>query len=169
MDYTIYTIGGGEFLVKILKGMTALSASTAYISILKIMVMFGLFWMLLEVSFMGKFNRGLKWFFTMFFIFNILFLPKVAVIVEDKLNPQLKDNIIGNVPFGVAVVGHYTSLMGDKMTELTETAYNSGMDYNKYGLLASVNVSDAVTRAKIIDPDFNRTIRHFMKQCVFWD
>ena len=169
MDYTVYTIGGGEFLVKILKGMTALSASTAYISILKIMVMFGLFWMLLEVSFMGKFNRGLKWFFTMFFIFNILFLPKVAVIVEDKLNPQLKDNIIGNVPFGVAVVGHYTSLMGDKMTELTETAYNSGMDYNKYGLLASVNVSDAVTRAKIIDPDFNRTIRHFMKQCVFWD
>jgi conjugal transfer mating pair stabilization protein TraG len=149
MDYTIYTIGGGEFLINILKGMTALTSSSAYIGILKTVAMFGLLWILLEVSFAGKFARSFKWFFGMFIAFNLLFVPKVTVIVEDKLNPQLKDNIIANVPFAVGVVGHFTSLAGDKMTELTETAYNSGMEYNKYGLLASVNVTDAVSRAKI--------------------
>ena len=172
MDYTIYTIGGGEFLINIFKGLSALSGHKAYLSMAKVAILFGLLWILFEVTFTGMFKRGIQWFFTMFLMFNILFVPKVTVIVEDKLNPNIAGrNIIQGVPFALGVVGHFTSIIGDKATELMETAFGSGNDlpYNKYGMIAPINVADSVTRAKITNTDFAKTMRHFMHQCVFYD
>ncbi|MDA0938783.1 MAG: conjugal transfer protein TraG N-terminal domain-containing protein [Proteobacteria bacterium] len=172
MDCTVYTTGGGEFLVRIFKGMVALVGDGSYTSMLKIVVLFGLIWILLEVTFSGEFKRGIKWFFAMFLAFNIMMVPKVTVIVEDKLNPNLvgHGNIINGVPFAIGMVGHFTSIIGDKATEMMETAYgNDSLTYNKYGMIAPINVADSVTRAKIVDPAFAQTIRHFMKQCVFYD
>ena len=119
MDYTVYTIGGGEFLINIFKGLSALSGHKAYLSMAKVAILFGLLWILFEVTFTGMFKRGIQWFFTMFLMFNILFVPKVTVIVEDKLNPNIAGrNIIQGVPFALGVVGHFTSIIGDKATEL---------------------------------------------------
>ena len=148
MDYTVTTIGGGESLVTTFNGMVALFGSGSYMSMLKLAATFGLVWILLEVSFGGEFKRGFKWLFGMFLAFNVMLVPKVTVIVEDKLNPQIKANIINNVPFIVGVIGHLTSIIEDKATELAETAYSSGgMEYHKYGMLGPVNVVDGITRA----------------------
>jgi hypothetical protein len=50
--------------------MVALVGDGSYTSMLKIVVLFGLIWILLEVTFSGEFKRGIKWFFAMFLAFN---------------------------------------------------------------------------------------------------
>ena len=65
---------------------------------------------------------GWKWLGSVLLVYSILLVPKVTVGIVDKLGTQ-PVQVVANVPFGAAIFGHLTSVVGNTLTDLFETAF----------------------------------------------
>ena len=94
----------------------------------------------------GRF-AGWGWFIGFMLVYNTMFLPKVDVVVVDKLGSQ-PPVAVGNVPIGVAFFGHYTN-----STVLRAEAGRI--------LIDSVNdiFDSAINGPTIVSPDAEQAIR----------
>ena len=171
MFFEVHTFGGGEYLVDIFNGVAALCQGANYTQMLVITGMLGLTWILFEVSFTQQFKRGTHWFVAILVIYNVMFVPKVSVYINDHVNPHLQNRLIKNVPFALGMFAGLSSQIGASLTELSETAFSLPNDfkYHKNGMLFGSKLVDMANRTQIVDTNFSASINDFMKQCVFYD
>jgi conjugal transfer mating pair stabilization protein TraG len=176
--FEIYAYGNVDTLTGVFNAIAAIMGGADYFGLIKTIAITGL----LVAAFAGLFTpgrfAGWGWFIGFMLVYNAMFLPKVEVVVVDKLGSQTPV-AIGNVPIGVAFFGHYTSLVGDVMTRFFETAFQvipntdsqlpSELAYQKNGVMFGNRLIQASRAATIKDPQLRTDLIAFVYNCTVYD
>lgn len=170
MVWEIHTYGGGEFLIHLLAGVKMIFGSDAYTTLIRIMGVAGLLCTAIFVLFSQKVQFLFTWFLAFSFVYLGMFVPKYDVAIVDHLQPA-SNQVITNVPAALAIFGHASTMIGEGLTRLAETAYalppEIGFRTSGYG--ASVHAAHASFSEEIPEPYVHASTAEYIKNCVFYD
>lgn len=110
-----------------------------------------------------------KYFMTCFLLFHLLFTPKVAVVIDDKISDL--QYAVAHVPIGLAMMAHVSTHVGAALTDIMESNFSLPDDlrYNRSGYIMAGSLMHNATQFQSVDPTFQANLASFMKQCVFYD
>ncbi|OQC18068.1 conjugal transfer protein TraG N-terminal domain-containing protein [Candidatus Skiveiella danica] len=176
--FEIYAYGNVDTLTGVFNAIAAIMGGADYLGLIKTVAITGV----LVAAFAGLFTpgrfAGWAWFIGFMFVYNAMFLPKVDVVVVDKLGSQ-PPVAVGNVPIGVAFFGHYTSRVGDVLTRFFETAFQvipdtnaqlpAELAYQKNGVMFGNRLIQATRAATIGDPQLRTDLIAFVYNCTVYD
>jgi conjugal transfer mating pair stabilization protein TraG len=122
--WEIYCYWNVDELSNVFNAIAGIVSSGDYIGLVKtisfVMILSLAFAALASLNRMGEFWSWL----IMLVLFNgILLVPKTNVILVDKTNQQ-STTTVANVPFGIALLGHSTSKIGDWLTDTFESIFS---------------------------------------------
>jgi conjugal transfer mating pair stabilization protein TraG len=176
--FEIYAYGNVDTLTGVFNAIAAIMGGEDYLGLIKTVAITGV----LVAAFAGLFTpgrfAGWGWFIGFMLLYNAMFLPKVGVVVVDKLGSQTPV-AVGNVPIGVAFFGHYTSRVGDVLTRFFETAFQvipdtnaqlpSELSYQKNGVMFGNRLIQATRAATIADPQLRTDLIAYVYNCTVYD
>jgi conjugal transfer mating pair stabilization protein TraG len=176
--FEIYAYGNVDTLTGVFNAIAAIMGGADYFGLIKTVAITGV----LVAAFAGLFTpgrfAGWGWFIGFMLVYNAMFVPKVEVVVVDKLGSQ-SPVAIGNVPIGVAFFGHYTSLVGDVMTRFFETAFQvipdpnaqlpTELAYQKNGVMFGNRLIQASRAANVKDPQLRTDLIAYVYNCTVYD
>lgn len=169
MNWEIFTYDNGELLMLVLNGVAAVCGNGAFQTLIRISALFGLIYVLYSLA-LGLRGADLRWFFQFLFVYMVLFVPKVDVVVTDRIDPA-QSGVVGNVPFALGAFAGFTSLVGDTLTTWTEAVFTlpNDLKYQQNGAVFASSLVESASQYEITDPDFAENMSAFMRQCVFYD
>jgi conjugal transfer mating pair stabilization protein TraG len=176
--FEIYAYGNVDTLTGVFNAIAAIMGGSDYLGLIKTVAVTGL----LVAAFAGLFTpgrfAGWGWLIGFMLVYNIMFVPKVEVVVIDKLGSQ-PPVAVGNVPIGVAFFGHFTSQVGDTMTRFFETAFQvipdtnaqlpAALTYQKNGVMFGNRLIQASRGAHIDDPQLRTDLIAYIYNCTVYD
>lgn len=168
MVYEIFTYGGGNYLVEVLNALVRIMNGNAFTTALKISLMFGLFSILFDIAMNGNFTKGIKYYISFLLIYNLLFVPKVDVIITDPINQIRTDRKVDNIPFGLGFMAHTISSLGNWMTDIfgMNFALPNDLQYNKNGILLGSKIINDTLNTRMTDDRTNGNINNYIRQCI---
>lgn len=166
---SIQTYGNGEAILHVLNGVVAIFTNPDYVALLQALMAFtGAMLMVMatgtwRISVMGK------WFFTFIFIYFIAFVPRVDVMVVDRVDPVHQNGVVANVPYGVAGLLWITNNTGTWVAEQLETVMTLPNDqrYAENGMLFGASLIARTPSLEIENQDLAYSLSEFFQQCVF--
>lgn len=169
MSWEVFTYGGGEFLRLVFNGVAAITGNGGYVTALKMTALIGLLWVLIEGAFKHR-SLNLQWLLAVILVYNAFMVPKVDVIVTDRIDPT-QSAVVSNVPLGLGAVAGTVSLVGDWLTRAYETVFSlpGDMQYQQNGMLFGQYLVEASTRFEITDSRLAANFSEFWQACVFYD
>lgn len=170
MDLTVYTYGGGEILRMIFNAIASITKGGLFNSLMVIFASFGAFWVVVTTFFSGKIEAIiLQFFFPALLVSSLLMLPKTTVHIEDAFVkiPYKVDNVPWLLGFPVQLI----SSLGYKITDAIETSMHlpNDIQYNKTGMIFGSETALDMKKFRITNPILEQNLKHFAKQCVFYD
>lgn len=117
-----------------------------------------------NVAVIGKSGSGISF----LLIYNLLFVPKVDVIITDPINQIRTDRKIDNIPFGLGFMAHTISSLGNWMTDIFGMNFTlpNDLQYNKNGMLLGSKIINDTLNARITDDKTNSNINNYIRQCI---
>ena len=167
--YELFSYGGGDFLRHIFNGIAMIFGDGDYVLLLRSVVIIGVVVLLFTALLKGGIPE-LKGFVFVIFVLLGLFVPRVSLIITDRITPA-NSSVVANVPFGPAVAMGFFSLTSDYLTRTFETVFSLPADlkYSGNGLLFANNLVEKSTQFELTDPRVAHNFREFWKSCVFYD
>lgn len=167
--WEIYTYGGGDVLLQLFNGLVALMGDNNFLVLLKITGLITVIWIIIEALFMKR-PLSIQPFLVVILVFYILFIPRVNVIITDRIDPS-NSGVVANVPIGLGFTASMASSVGDWMTRAFETVFTlpNDLQYASNGLLFGANLLRAASQFEITDSRLAANVSEFMQQCVFYD
>ncbi len=168
-SWDIYTYGGGDVLLQLFNGLVALLGDNNFLVLLKLTALIAVVWVIIEALFMKR-PLSVQPFLVVILIFYILFLPRVNVIITDRIDPS-NSGVVANVPIGLGFTASMASTTGDWMSRAFETVFTlpNELQYGTNGLLFGSNLLQAASQFEITDSRLAGNVSEFMQQCVFYD
>lgn len=175
--YEIYAYGDNDALFGIFNAIAAITASDSYAGAVAIVVVCGFVTAAIAYALAPERLVGWKWLGSMVLVYSILLVPKVTVGIVDKLGTQ-PVQVVGNVPLGAAVFGHLTSVIGNTLTEVFETAFqvlpgpgqlSADLSYQKHGLLFGNTLIKRSRESTFPDANFRTDLVNFITNCTMYD
>ncbi len=169
MAYEIYSYGNNDALVQVFNGIAALMGGSNYADLIRVVMLISLFAAVVGGIFAARFN-GFNWFIGMTLFYMLLFVPKVTVIVVDKLTNQ-PPVTVDNVPIGLGFFAHFTSKIGDYLTTSFETVFSlpNDLTYQTHGVLFGNKLIKKSMSWEIPDADMRENFLAFVKNCTYRD
>ena len=121
--------------------------------------------------------QGWKWIISVVLVYGVLFVPRVTVGVVDKTGGT-PVRVVANVPFGMAALGGLTSSIGNSITELFETAFQTlpgpaalpaELSYQQNGLMFGNRLIRETGNVVFQDPAFRTDLINFIHNCTTYD
>ena len=167
----VFTIGGGEYIVNVLNAVAAWSGDSAFASMIQAVMVMAFAYGLLMMAFTFQWKAFLNWFLQATLIYMCLMVPKVNVLVIDRINPGLPSAAVANVPLGLGVIASFTSQIGDYFTRGAELVFGlpSDLNYSRNGMIYGSRLFEATMAVRINDAEFASNLDEHFKQCVFYD
>jgi len=176
--FEIYAYGNVDTLTGVFNAIAAIMGGDDYFGLIKTVALTGV----LVAAFAGLFTpghfHGWGWLMGFMLLYYAMFLPKVDVVIIDKLGTQ-PPVAVGNVPLGVAFFGHYTSHVGDVMTRFFETAFQvipdtnaqlpTELAYQRNGVMFGNRLIQASRAANINDPQLRSDLIAYVYNCTLYD
>ena len=175
--WEIYAYQNADSLFGIFNATAAIHASSDYAAALAAVAFCGFVAALLAYAFAPEKLQGWKWLATVLLVFGILIVPKVTVGVVDKTGGSAV-KVVGNVPFGVAVLGSLTSTIGHTLTGLFETAFQvipgvgslpAELTYEQHGLMFGNRLIRDTGKVVFQDPNFRTDLINYINNCTMYD
>lgn len=176
--FTIICIGRIDFLLAVLNGLAMITGENSP-SGFYAMISLGLLCGVLIVLFRGVVYQKLElqWVLVGWLLFEVMFVPKVSVVVEDIYTGNTQT--VANVPLGPAAIGSLTSTVGISLANAFGTAFSyPSMTTNGYmdslTLINSIRdmdyggANDGDPAANVPNVDYQRSIRGYLKDCVLY-
>jgi hypothetical protein len=178
--FTVYSVGDGLFMKRVLDAVAALSNSGVLASLGALGLMVGLILISMRGAASGGKQFELGSLFISFILYVIMFAGKADVIIHDVgLSPgEINENTytVDNIPFGVAFLGSAISTIGVELTERMEQAYgmpNEVQSIRSVGFGRSLDWLAAVRFAKTTDTNstnasfqrYRRNLVNYMRYC----
>ncbi|VAW82991.1 hypothetical protein MNBD_GAMMA12-3112 [hydrothermal vent metagenome] len=170
MAYEIYTYGGGETLWYVFNAVVTMMSGSNYITLIKIAGISALFWVIAQGIFKGG-TTSLTFLLVYIIVYGVMFVPKVNVVIVDRVVGDYSGRVVANVPWGLGFFAHMTSKIGDSITRTTESSFAlpRSAKYTENGMLFNSYIIEAASQWVITDETFSSNMQEFMKQCVFYD
>lgn len=167
-----------ESLYGIFNGIAAISGNGNYLGAIKISLLFGFTAALLGYAFNLRATHGWQWMLGVIVVMNICFTPKVTVAIIDKLN-NTAPRVVDNVPLALGVLGSVTSKVGDTVTTLFETAFQTipsadaelpqSLSYQGNGIMFGVKLLKQTQESQIKDQYLKADLTNFVANCTLYD
>jgi len=167
--WEIYAYGNIETLWLVFNGVAMLMNSDDYFGLIRVIALFAFLAIFVATLTTGRFE-GLKWFMSMMIMYMVMFVPRVEVVLVDRLALDAPRNI-ANVPIGLAFFGHATSKIGDFLTRSFEAVY-AGPDtlrYGNSGLLFGHKIIENALLAEFVSSGLERNLNRFYRDCALYD
>ncbi|PCS24028.1 conjugal transfer protein TraG N-terminal domain-containing protein [Candidatus Enterovibrio escicola] len=167
--WEIYSYGGGDFLRMIFTGIAQIFGNSDYKAALQSAALIGFIGVLIYAAFQ-KCQLDVKWVVGIIMTVMILIVPKVNVIIIDRVVPA-NSAVVGNVPLGLGLTSTAFSKVGDWLTRSFETVFSlpDEVKYSGNGLLFASNLIEESTRFEITTPRISSNFIEFWKSCVYYD
>jgi len=175
--WEIYAYHNTESLVGIFNAIAAIMASGTYLSAVAAVAFCGFVAAMLAYMFAPEKLQGWKWIGTVVLVYGVLFVPRVTVGIVDKTGGT-PVRTVDNVPFGMAALGGLTSSIGNTVTELFETAFQTipgpgalaaELSYQQNGLMFGSRMIQETRRASLPDPALRSDLVNFVSNCTAFD
>ena len=175
--WEIYAYHNSESLFGIFNAIAAIMASGTYLSAIAAVAFCGFVAALVAYMFAPEKLQGWKWIATVVLVYGVLFVPRVNVGIVDKTGGT-PVRVVANVPFGMAALGGLTSSIGNSITELFETAFQTipgaaalppELSYQQNGLMFGSRLIQETRRASIPDPAVRTDLVNFVNNCTAFD
>lgn len=175
--WEIFAYHNSEALAGILNAIAAIMASGTYLGAVAAVGFCGFVAAMVAYMFQPEKLQGWKWIGSVVLVYGVLFVPRVTVAVVDKTGGT-PNRIIANVPFGMAALGGLTSSIGNSITELFETAFQtlpgnsslpSDLAYQQNGMMFGSRLIQEVRRTSIPDPAVRTDMLNFVNNCTAFD
>lgn len=167
----VFTVGGGEYLVNTFNAVAAWTGGGGYKSLLRVVMVMGLIYSLLVVTFTLNYRAWLNWFLQATAIYLCLMVPTVDIKVTDRINPALAPATVSNVPLGLGLLASLTTQIGDWLTRTAETVFvmPNELNYSSNGMVYGARLFDATRNFNIRDAEFSTNLENHFKNCLFGD
>ncbi len=175
--WEIYAYHNTESLAGIFNAIAAIVASGTYLSAIAAVAFCGFVAALIAYMFSPEKLQGWKWILSVVLVYGVLFVPRVTVGVVDKTGGT-PVRVVANVPFGMAALGGLTSSIGNSITELFETAFQTlpgpaalpaELSYQQNGLMFGSRLIQETRRSSIPDPAVRTDLVNFVNNCTTFD
>lgn len=187
VDLDIFTVGGLEYLAATFKAIIMILGSSAFNSILKITLLWGLFW----AMWIGMFGYDrikhtfLLHIFTSFFALHAFFMPMTRLTINDT---KFSDTyVVEGVPLGIGYTAHYASNLSKWLTDIFDSINHQGtvvvrgigqtqlatsMDYKNTGLAGTFSYAKELInidnkKMVLAYPRQTELMKTYIDQC-FW-
>lgn len=175
--WEIYAYHNTESLVGIFNAIAAIMASGTYLSAIAAVAFCGFVAAMIAYMFAPEKLQGWKWIISVVLVYGVLFVPRVTVGIVDKTGGTAV-RTVANVPFGMAALGGLTSSIGNAITELFETAFQTipgagalpaELAYQQNGLMFGSRLIQETRRSSIPDPALRTDLINFVGNCTSFD
>lgn len=175
--YEIYAYGNNDSLYGIFNAIAAIMGANSYLQAVAIVAFCGFVTAALAYAFMPQKLIGWQWLASVLLVYSILFVPKVTVGIVDKLGTQ-PVQVVSNVPFGLAFFGNLTSTIGNTLTEVFETAFqtlpgpaqqSADLTYQRHGVMFGNTLIKRTRQIVFDDPNFRTDLVNFVHNCTMFD
>jgi len=175
--WEIYAYQNSASLFGVFNAAAAIHASGDYMSALAAVAFCGFVAALIAYAFAPEKLQGWKWLATVVLVFSLLIVPKVTVGIVDKTGSG-PVQVVGNIPFGAALLGSLTSTIGHTLTGLFETALQvipgagalpSELTYERNGLMFGNRLIRETGNVVFQDPNFRMDLINFIHNCTTYD
>lgn len=175
--WEIYAYQNSASLFGVFNAAAAIHASGDYMSALAAVAFCGFVAALIAYAFAPEKLQGWKWLATVVLVFSLLIVPKVTVGIVDKTGSG-PVQVVGNVPFGAALLGSLTSTIGHTLTGLFETAFQvipgagalpNELTYERNGLMFGNRLIRETGNVVFQDPNFRMDLINFIHNCATYD
>jgi conjugal transfer mating pair stabilization protein TraG len=170
MTTEVITQGGGEALYYIFNAIAMITGGSSYVSLIRITLSFGVIWASFRTAFNFPFGDTMKWFMGYLVLYNAMLVPKQTVLITDKFDPSYSA-VVDNVPIAVALIGGYTSQIGNGITELFDQAFAlpDDLQYSTNGFLFGTKIIKQASMIRINNSELSSNMEQFITQCVLYD
>jgi len=175
--WEIYAYHNSDALFGIFNAVAAIMGSGTYLSAIAAVAFCGFVAAMVAYMFQPEKLQGWKWLGTVVLVYGVLFIPRVTVGIVDKTGGT-PVKVIANVPFGMAALGGLTSTIGNSITELFETAFQtipgpaslpSELSFQQNGLMFGSRLIQETRRASLPDPAVRTDLVNFVNNCTAYD
>ena len=175
MAYEIYSYGNVDALHGIFNAVTMIFGSGDYLDIVHTGMVIGVLAVGIMAALPGQSWRGWSWLISTILVFSTLFVPRVDVLITDKLGVQAPVTV-ANVPWALGLFASVKSSIGHTLTNLFETGFQTipnanralpaELSYQDHGLMFGSRLIKASRAAHIIDPQGRVDIINYNRNCV---
>ncbi len=164
--WEVITYGGGDYLVQVFSAMQ-LFFGGPFQSLAQVAGVIGLIAILM--AYLGPRPRLDYPYLLRFAVFyGALFVPKADVAIVDRIeNPN--QQVVQDVPLGLAALAGMTSQIGDRLTTLYESYINAPNNqlYHVNGMVFGSTLLRAVPQVQFMDATFAGDMQEFISHCAF--
>ncbi len=167
----VFTFGGGQYLLAVFNAVAAWTGSGGYASMIRVAMVLGLILATMVMAFNLNWRAWINWFLTATLIYLGLMVPKVELVVIDRVQSTLPIGSVANVPLGLGLLASFTSQLGDWLTTSSEVVFGMPDDlrYSSNGMIYGARLYQATQHLRIRDPEFATNLDEHFRQCVYYD
>jgi len=172
--YDIITYGGGSVLSGVFEAIARMRGEGAVGNIFGGLIIIAVLWGYIRTVLENVANTNIKasviWMVGLSIFLSLMYVQTVTVKIVDKVLNQ--EQVIANVPFGLALFASLSSQVSDFLTEEFETQFrvpDNHQSYRRSGTLLSEALVTTASRFEIVNPRLERNFRNFTRQCVMYD
>ncbi|TFW13396.1 conjugal transfer protein TraG [Massilia arenosa] len=175
--WEIYAYHNSESLAGLFNAIAAVCGGDSFLASLAATVVIGFIAAMIGYAFAPHKLIGWQWLASVMLIYSVLIMPKVTVGIVDKTGGSAV-RIVANVPFGLAALKSLSSVIGNTLTEVTETGFQalpglanlpSEMAYSRNGLVFGNRLIRESSDVVFSDPNFRANMIEFMGNCIAYD
>lgn len=175
--WEIYAYHNSESLFGVFNGVAAIMGAETYLGAVAAVVFCGFVTAMVAYAMAPEKLQGWKWLATVVLVYSVLFVPRVTVGIVDKTGGG-PVRTVDHVPLGMAALGGLTSTIGNSITELFETAFQTipgtsalpaELAYQRNGLMFGSRVIQEVCRASLPNPSVRVDVINFIGNCTAYD
>ena len=165
--------GNGEVVQAVFNGVAMISGSTMMGGAMQAAALFGFLVALSVAVFKLDLRESFTYLFVVAFIWMGMMVPKTTVLITESggYGYTGRQYAVGNVPIGLAYMGHFVSSFGQSITRKAEQVNHlpDDLNYSRTGMLFGARLLENIREAQIPDEQLTQDWSLFMNQCSFFD
>lgn len=173
MAYEVITHGGGDGLVYVFNAISAMfnGAKGFGSALVYIAGSFATAMSVMTLVIKQELLPSTKWLFGSLVMMMALMLPKVDIIVKDRISRL--EAPVANVPFMLGAFAGIASQLGDIVAEKFDSLFSKAggpvMDYRQNGVAMASRLAAKASNFTIPNPDMAANTRAFVQNCMVFD
>lgn len=172
MAFEIFTYGGGDLYRNVFNAIAIIFGNGDYLVAFKLAALIGFLALLLQSAFSGDAKKmNVQWIMIIAFVYLGFLVPKVDVNIKDQTKGALSDQVVSNVPLGLAIVASLPSTAKKFFTELFDQGFSlpGNMNYSTGGLGIGLEIVKRTMDARLHDGDLRMEMQRFFEECIAID
>lgn len=170
MQFEIFAYWSTSELVTLFNAIAALTNSSDFLSLLRLLGIIGILSVALVVLGGGlRMDHTWRWVMMAALFHGMLLIPKATVVIIDRTSSGAPPYVVANVPVGIASVISTTTKIGDFLTTAFETVFSlpNEVQFRKSGTLFGARVVRNLLMARSGSPVLSANMTDFIRECVY--